>query len=244
MLNEIFLAIIQAITEFLPVSSSGHLALFSNLFSEPNLFFFTALHIASLIAVLIFTRREIYGLLSFNEKYKKLWIYVLVGIIPAGLFGYFFNSLIENTFSSLLVIGMAFMVNGMILLLSKFTREYSELNVKNSFIVGMFQILALFPGISRSGTTISSAMFQGVDREQAFKFSFLMFIPLSIGAFILESGGFYFDLSLAVAFLVCLVLSLVFLNLLYGLVKKGKFWVFSFYSFFVAVVCFVLWFLG
>jgi len=240
MINEFILAIVQAATEFLPVSSSGHLALISNLISKPNLFFFTVLHLASLIAVLIFTRKELKQLFSFNKKYNNLWFYLIIATIPAFLFGYFFKSLIESTLSSFLFLGIAFIFTGFILLLTKFTKTYSKLNWKNSLLVGLFQVIALFPGVSRSGMTISSGLFAGIDRQKATKFSFLLFIPLAIGAFIVELGEFYINLSLIFSFFITLILSLIFLNLLLVIVKKGKFWLFSFYCFIVGLVSLIL----
>lgn len=240
MINEILLAIIQAATEFLPISSSGHLALVSNLISKPNLFFFTTLHIASLIAVLISTRKEIANLFSFKEQHRKLWLYLIIATIPALLFGFFFKQTIEKTFSSFLFLAIAFLFTGFILFLTKFTTIYSKLNVKNSLIIGLFQVLALFPAVSRIGMTISSALFSGVDREKATRFSFLLFIPLSIAAFFSEAGHIYLSFSLLLSFFICLVLSLLFLNLLLLIVKREKFWLFSFYCFFIAIVSFVL----
>lgn len=242
MINEILLAVIQAVTEFFPISSSGHLALVSNLISQPNLFFFTVLHLASLIAVLIFTRKELAALLTFDKKYRKLWIYLIIATIPAALFGFFFKNIIEKTFSSFLFLGVAFLFTAIILFLTKFTKAYYKLNFKNSLFIGLFQIFALFPGISRSGMTISSALFLGIEREKAVKFSFLLFIPLSIGAFLLELEEFYFSLSLFISFVLCSVLSLLCLNLLLLIVKRGKFWLFSIYCFVLSILSFVLYF--
>ena len=186
MLNEIILAIVQAITEFLPISSSGHLALISNLISSPDLFFFTALHLASLLAVVIFTRSEIKNLITFDRKYRKLWLYLIIATIPAGIVGLLFSDIIEKTLSSFLFLGIAFIFTGIILFLTRVAYPHSNLNWKNSLLTGVFQALAVFPGISRSGMTISSAMISGIDREKAARFSFLLFIPLALGAFILE----------------------------------------------------------
>jgi len=241
MLKAILLAVIQAATEFLPVSSSGHLALVSNLVSEPDLFFFTALHLASLIAVIIFTRREIADLLSFKPEHRQMWLYLIVATVPAAAFGLLFKKGIEGTFSSFLLIGIAFIFTGVILFLTKFAKKRSKLNAKNALIIGLFQTLALFPGVSRSGMTISSALFSGIEREKAVKFSFLLFIPLSLGAFILEAGeSFYFDMPLLASFLVCLIASLAFLNLLFFVVKKGRFWMFSIYCIVIGVVALLL----
>lgn len=243
MLNEIILAIIQAATEFLPISSSGHLALFSNLISGPNLFFFTTLHLASLIAVLIFTRKEITNLITFKKEHRKGWIFLILATIPAAFIGYFFNEFIEKTFSSFLFLGFAFIFTGFILLLTKINFKKSDLKWHKSIIIGLFQALALFPGISRSGMTISSAMYLGVNRKKATKFSFLLFIPLVIGATALEFGQAYINLSLIVAFFITLVLSLIFLNLLYKIVQKGYFWMFSIYCFVIGVISLGLYFI-
>ncbi len=242
MLNQIILAVIQAVTEFLPVSSSGHLAFVSNLIDKLDVFFFTVLHLASLIAVLIFTRKEIFQLLSFNKKYRKLWIYLIIATIPAVLFGGFFKSQIEATFASFLFLGIAFLFTGTILFLTKFSNRKSRINFKNSLIIGLFQLFALFPGVSRSGMTISSALISGIDREKATKFSFLLFIPLAIGAFILKTGEAYFSLSLVISFIICLLLSLLFLNIILKIVKKGWFWMFSFYCFLIGIISLILYF--
>lgn len=238
MLSEIILAVIQAVTEFLPVSSSGHLALISKLFQieAGSLFFFTVLHAASLLAILVFTRKEIEQLLSFDEKYFKMWVFLIVATIPAGLVGYFFHDWFEVAFGSYLMIGVAFLATGLILLSTRNTKVFSKLNVKNAFAIGVAQIAAILPGISRSGVTISSGMFLGLNREKAARFSFLLFIPLSLGAIILESGQAYFSWSLVISFIITLFLSLVFLNVLIGVIKKGRFWWFSFYCFAVGLL--------
>lgn len=240
MINEILLAVIQAATEFLPISSSGHLALISNIPGNQDIFFFTILHLASLIAVLIFTRKEICNLVTFNKKYRKLWLYLIIATIPAAIFGFLFKNIIEQTFSSLIFLSGAFLFTGIILLMTKFSQEHSKFNFKNSLFIGLFQIFALFPGISRSGMTISSGLFSGIEREKAAKFSFLLFIPLSLGAFLLESGSFYINPSLIISFILCCVLSLLFLNLLVYIIKKRNFWLFSFYCFFLSLISFLL----
>ncbi|MBN1354492.1 MAG: undecaprenyl-diphosphate phosphatase [Candidatus Omnitrophica bacterium] len=243
MTEAIILAIIQAATEFLPISSSGHLALVSSLISQPSLFLFTALHLASLVAVIIFTRNEIAQLVRFDKKYRKMWLYLVISTIPAGLCGVLFSDLVEKAFSSNLFIGAAFIFTGFILFLTKFTSVHSGLNGRNALIIGLFQVLGIFPGVSRSGMTISSALFLGIDREKAAKFSFLLFMPVSLGAFLLELGhGFYFNAALLVSFLVCLILSLLFLKLLLAIVKKGQLWFFSFYCVAVGIVCLFLFF--
>ena len=243
MFIELFLAAVQAVTEFLPVSSSGHLALLSNLISSPDLFLITALHVASLIAVLVFTRKEIITLISFDKKYRKLWIYLIIATIPAALIGFLFRNLIENSLSSFLFLGLAFIFTGFVLLLTKAKWKPGKLNWKNSLFIGLFQVLALFPGISRSGMTISSALFSGIDKEKAVKFSFLLFIPLSLGAMFLEFGSAYFSFALILSFILCFFLSLLFLNLLLKIIKADSFWMFAFYCWGIGIVSLGLWFL-
>jgi len=241
MLKEVFLAAVQAATEFLPISSSGHLAIFSNLISEPNVFFFTTLHLASLLAVLIFTREEIIALFTFKKEYRKVWIYLIVATIPANICGFIFSANIEKAFSSLLVVGIAFLFTSAVLYLTKFAKETKDLSIKNSILIGIFQSIALLPGVSRSGMTISSALLSGIGKEKATKFSFLLFIPLSIEAFLFEAKeGFYFNFSLFISLIVCFVLSLLFLNLLFNIVKKGKMWVFSIYCLFAGITSILL----
>ncbi|MBM3233964.1 undecaprenyl-diphosphate phosphatase [Candidatus Pacearchaeota archaeon] len=242
MLTEILLAIIQAVTEFFPISSSGHLALISNLISKPDLFFFTALHLSSLIAVLIFTRKEISNLLSFKKEYRKIWLYLIIATIPAGIVGFFLENIVESSLSSFLFLGIAFIFTGVVLFLTKFTKVYSKLNWKNSLFIGLFQAVSVFPGVSRSGMTISSSMFSGIEKEKAAKFSFLLFIPLSLGAFILELKNFYFSFSLLISFFVCLILSLIFLNLLVLIIRKNYFWLFSLYCLILGIISLILYF--
>jgi undecaprenyl-diphosphatase len=241
MVHDLFLAIVQAATEFLPVSSSGHLALISNLVSKPDIFFFTVLHLASLAAVLVFTRKEIAWLARFDARARRIWGCLAIATVPAVLAGFFFNGVIKQAFFSYRLLGAAFIFTAVVLFSTKFTKQRTHLGYGRALVIGLCQALALFPGVSRSGMTISAALLLGIEREEAAKFSFLLFIPLSAGAFLLESGdGFYFNASLAVAFIVCFLFSLLFLHLLFSLVRKGAFWVFSLYCLCVGIVSFLL----
>ncbi len=246
MISEILLAVIQAATEYLPVSSSGHLALVSNLISSPNLFFFTILHLASLFAVMIFLRKELVYLITFKKETRKMWIYWIIATIPAAAVGFFFNDFVEQAFSSYLFLGLAFIFTGTVLYLTRFfTKNKKELDTKKSLKIGLLQALALFPGISRSGMTISAGLFQGVDKEKAARFSFLLFIPLSIAAFILEFlklETFQLTSSIVVSAIVCFILSLLFLNVLMKIIKNDKFWMFSFYCWLIGIISLVLFF--
>jgi len=247
MIIELILAVIQAATEFLPVSSSGHLALFSILFSEPDLFFIVLLHIASMIAVFIFVRKEIARLFVFDKEAIKLWLFIIIATIPGAFAGYFLKDRIEMAFNSVLFLGLAFLFTGTIILLTKIPRQKKILSLKSSVLIGLFQAIALFPGVSRSGMTVSGGLFSGLEKEKAAKFSFLLFIPLSIGALLLELLDFYKGEivlnipihTIVISLILCAVLSLLFLNLLMYFIKKDKFWMFSFYCYAIGLLCLV-----
>jgi undecaprenyl-diphosphatase len=241
MLNEIIYAVIQSISEFLPISSSGHLALVSNLIAKPDLFLFTVLHLASLLAVIIFTRKEIYNLFTLKSGYTKLWLYLIIATIPAAIFGFLFKNIVEQAFTSLLLLGVAFIFTGIVVFLTKYAHSFSGIDSRNSLFIGLMQALALFPGVSRSGMTISAGLFSGLTKEKAAKFSFLLFIPVTLGAFLLEIGNFYFSWSLVVSFVVCTILSLVFLNLLMVILKKNKFWIFGIYCWIIGIITLLIW---
>ncbi len=251
MLNEIILALIQSLTEFLPISSDGHLALVSNIIGEPNLFFITFLHLASLFAVLIFTRKEISEILRFKKESWRLIKYLVIGIIPAGLAGLFLSDLIENTLTSYLLIGVFFFFTGIIVFSTKFIKppkNPEKLSNKSAFSIGLMQVLALLPGVSRSGMTISTAMFFGIEKEKAVKFSFLMFIPLALAAFILQSIKYSNEilsipaLTLIISFAVCFFFSLLCLNLLNYIVRNNKFWIFGIYCFLIGIISLIIYF--
>ena len=191
-IQALILGIVQGLTEFLPVSSSGHLALLQNYFGEVNVGFDVVLHFATLLAVLVFFFKDILelikGFFSFdwnNEKFRFA-IYILLATIPIALVGYFMKDIIYNIFSNLYVVSLGFFISGMFLFTASFSKKKENLNLKNSFIIGLAQCLALVPGISRSGSTVSIGILQGIDREKAIRFSFLLAIPAMIGANILN----------------------------------------------------------
>lgn len=241
MLNEIIMSVVQAATEFLPVSSSGHLSLISSIMAiKPDIFFFTVLHLASLLAVIIFTHKEIASIFKFDEDGRKLLLYLVIATLPAVIFVLIFGDIVKQAFNSLLFIGFAFIITGFVLFATKFSHYFSRLGWKNSLFIGIMQMFAIFPGISRSGMTISAGIFSGLKKEGAAKFAFLMFIPVSIGAFVFEIGQAYFSWSIVVSFVICFFLSLLFLNVLYGIVRRGKFWWFSVYCWIIGVITLIV----
>ena len=202
----IVLAIVQGLTEFLPISSSGHLILSSWIFSweDQGLPFDVALHIGTLVAVLCFFRREWIDLArgfsstftgdkqddSHLSVYRRLSWLLILGTIPAGVAGIFAEGILEDYFRSPLTVGWFLVGTGGVLWLSEIlgvrARSLENLGVSDSIVVGIAQIGALIPGVSRSGVTMASGLFMGLSREAAARFSYLLGTPLIFGAGILE----------------------------------------------------------
>ncbi len=198
----IILGIIQGFTEPIPVSSSGHLVIFQNLFNLDalnDLNFAIFSNFGSLIAIIIVFRKDIWKLFkdfiyyikTKEAKYKSGFKYVLlvvIGTIPAGICGLLFNDVIEKYLSNVKYVGVALLVTALFLFLIrklKGKKDDREITVKDAIQIGLFQVVALLPGISRSGATLVGGMFSGLKREAAFKFSFMLYIPISIATMIL-----------------------------------------------------------
>lgn len=174
------LGLVQGLTEFLPISSSGHLVVLPNIFGleDHSLLFDVTLHLGTSLALLIYFWKDLLSILRFPRKW---WLKIFLGILPAGLFGFLFNDLFENYFRGLSFV-ILFLFLGTILMFfaEKFfsKSKTNTLTSGKSFKIGLFQVLALFPGFSRSGATISGGMILGLSREDAARFSFLLSIPL------------------------------------------------------------------
>jgi len=193
-----FLAIVQGLTEFLPVSSSGHLVLFQRLFglSQPPVFFDILVHLGTTLAVVFFFRSDlsklIGGLFKNEKECKVLLLNLIIASIPAGLFGFFIKPFLGTIFNSFLILSFGWFLTAFLLFLSrKFNqgrKSCESLTWVTSFFIGIFQAIAILPGVSRSGLTILGGMFFGLSVTEAFRFSFLLSIPAVLGANILEMG--------------------------------------------------------
>lgn len=185
-IQAIVLGIIQGITEFLPISSSGHLVLLQKFWDikENILTFDIALHFATLLVIIVVMRKNILELL--RKPICKTTGLLLIATIPVGLIGFLFNDFIEDLFKTGNFLGYAFIFTGIIIYLSeKIKRKekiIKEMNIFDSIIIGIAQALAVIPGVSRSGMTISAGLFRGIKKEQAIQFSFLLTIPAILGA--------------------------------------------------------------
>ncbi len=190
----LFLALVQGITEFLPVSSSGHLILFQKLFgiTSPPVLFDVLLHFGTLGAILIYFRKEISLLFKECKKNINTWRLIIIGTIPAVILGLCINNMIEEVFNSLELVGVMWLVMGTMLLSTKKInkensgKELGDVKVKDALIVGIFQGLALLPGISRAGSTIFGGLLRKLNPKTAFTFSFLLAIPAILGATVLQ----------------------------------------------------------
>jgi len=199
--SALILAVIQGLTEWLPVSSSGHLVLFSGILSyDSSLMFDVALHFGTLMAVFVYFGRDIIDILEDFLKFRtksanfRFGLLLIAATIPAAIIGYLFRDLFESAFSSLWMVAMGFAITALVLFIAsldikKLSKKAEELGFFGAILIGCAQAVAIFPGISRSGATISSGLLLGLKEKEAVKFSFMMAIPAIFGASIVEIGN-------------------------------------------------------
>lgn len=247
-LDAIVLGVVQGLTEFIPVSSSGHLILIRELFNlsdENGLAIDAVLQLATALAIIVYFVRSWMGFL----RDKNLLISVIVATVPAVIFGLLLESKMETVFrsssfvASMLIIGAVLMWGAEI-----FAKQNLEINPKRSLVVGLFQALALVPGISRSGATISGGLFSGLTREGATRFSFLLALPIIAGSGLkklieLGSSGILVDIgpSLVVGSIFAFVSGLWAIHFLINYLKNHKLTIFIWYR--VALAVLILFFL-
>jgi len=241
LLSVIVLAIIQGLTEFLPVSSSGHLALAGMILKVPegDMTFEIVVHLGTLMAVLAVYKKDLTELVSgvFRKKRESLVLagLLIIGSIPAALVGFFLADSIERAFNSPVLVSVMLLVTGCVLFSTKFMKSGNRDNptITGSFIVGISQAMALLPGISRSGFTISTGLFAGIKREKAARFSFLLSIPAIAGAAVLklgDTGNIGIDFSLMITgFLISALTGYLALRILLKFLRTGRFSLFSWY---------------
>jgi undecaprenyl-diphosphatase len=246
LIQVIILSVLQGIAEWLPISSSGHLAIVQNIFHFENLSFDVFLHFASILAVLIIFRKDIIKLFYPWEKTKiKYLLLLLIGIIPAGLVGILFKKQIEAIFANYIYLGIFFIISGILVYSTKFSKPNREkIGYFDSIFIGIFQAIAILPGISRSGATISAGMHRGIKKEEAIKFSFIMAIPIILGAGVLELKDLAFsqiNLSfLIISFIITFIISLAGIKILIKILDKEKFYLFGIYNFLLGVLVLIL----
>ncbi len=261
LLKYIFFGAVQGITETLPISSSGHLLLLNKIIKlEENndLTFEILLHFGSLIAIVIFYRKTIIELInnffiylfkkdkSKQTDFKYVWLLALA-TIPASLLGFLFNDKIEEHLTSLLTVGISLIVTAVVLyLISKMPKghkEKADMNWKDALFIGLVQAVAIIPGISRSGSTVSASLSRKLSIDNALRFSFLLFIPISIGATILKIIDYVktpetsiITIPYIIAFLTSIVFTLISLNIFIEIIKRSKLSYFSIYCLLVGIL--------
>lgn len=262
LIQAIFLGILQGITEFLPVSSSGHLVLAQALIGEDletGITFEIVVHFGSFCSIVLYYRKLIAEILGDLMKsatpegiragmYKtnsnvKFCLFILISMIPAMIVGFTMEDAIEELFMNPFFVSCMLLITGTLLFLIKFVREpQKEMNGVRSLIMGIAQALAIIPGISRSGSTISIGIFSGMKREEVANFSFLMVLPVLAGAMLLAildlmETGIETEaiITLVVGFFTSFVSGYFALSYLVSLLKKAKFYYFSYYCWIVGI---------
>lgn len=250
-IKAIILGIIQGLTEFLPVSSSGHLELGKAILGdssagEESLLFTVVLHFATALSTVVIFRKDIIellkGLLEFKWNEETQFAFkIAISMIPAVLIGLFFEEELEQFFGSgIMLVGFMLLVTGLLLFLAdKAKNTTKNVSVANAVIIGISQAIAMLPGISRSGATISTSVLLGVDKTKAARFSFLMVVPLIFGKIAKDvlSGDLSFEsnqiLPLSAGFIAAFISGLFACTWMISLVKKSKLSYFAYYCFIV-----------
>jgi undecaprenyl-diphosphatase len=255
LLEAIILGIIQGLTEFLPVSSSGHIELVKAMFDREDPFsdeMTIVLHFATALSTCVIFRKDILeifqGLFQFkNNDQFKFSIKIILSMIPAAIVGLSFENEIKSLFNSnVLLVGLMLIVTGLLLLVAdKATATKKKVSFGQAIIIGIAQAIAILPGISRSGATISTSVLLGIDREKAARFSFLMVVPLIFGKIakdlldLIKEPAVTYVLGFAFAF----VTGLIACTWMIKLVKSSKLYYFSIYCFIVGIAAIIYTFL-
>lgn len=241
-LQALVLGIVQGLTEYLPVSSSGHLAIGSYLFGidgEENLAFTVLVHVATVMSTFVVLWKEIDWILKGLFKFKmndetKYFFNILISMIPIGIVGVFFKDIVEDIFGSgLLVVGFCLLLTSVLLIFSYYAkpRQRERISMKDAFIIGLAQAAAVLPGLSRSGSTIATGLLLGNKKEKLAQFSFLMVIPPILGEALLdvlkaakgaEAFGDINATALIVGFVAAFLSGCLACKWMINIVKKGK----------------------
>ena len=248
-INAIILGIIQGLTEFLPVSSSGHLEiakaiLGENKVGEESLLMTVVLHFATALSTIIIFRKDILEILSGLLQFKNndsFWfsLKIVLSMVPAALVGIFFNDEIEALFGgALTLVGSMLLVTGLLLFLAdKAKASAKKVGIKHAILIGVSQAIAILPGISRSGATISTAVLLGIDKEKAARFSFLMVVPLIFGKMAKDilSGDVQYEtttfIPLVIGFIFAFLTGMFACKWMIKLVKSSQLKYFAYYCF-------------
>lgn len=270
LLQAIILGIFQGIAEFLPISSSGHLAVLQNLFNikEGNLFFTEMLHFGTLISIVVVYFNDIIKMIveffklintlfynTYHKKKKqirlnshqKLALLIIMGSIPTAIIGLTFEDFFESLYTSLLPIGFAFLITGLLLWISEKkafqNKDIEKMSFLDSIIIGIAQGLAIFPGISRSGSTIVAGLMRGLKKPLATEYSFLLALPATFGAGLLgilkvikSDSPVTINVPLAIGVVLSTIVGIISIKILIKLLNKNKLHYFSYYLWFIGIL--------
>jgi undecaprenyl-diphosphatase len=258
----ILLGLIQGFSEWLPISSTAHLRITEHFLGfQATPLFNLFLHLGTLGVVVFYFRHDIKFILialmlrDFSSEYGKLIPLIIVGTIPTGIIGLLYDLFLADNYQTLLIIGVTFLLGAAIVLCSKYGKEnQTKITYKKALVMGAAQGAAIFPGLSRSGSTISSGLLQGVKREMVFKFSFLLSIPAIIGDFgvelYLQEGSLVSEgigvspLNLLAGLVCALLAGYLAIELVKKLVLTKSFHYFAGYTFALGVILIILVLLG
>ena len=256
-IEAIILGIIQGLTEFLPISSSGHLEiankLLNNKIGNENLLLIIVLHFGTAISTLIVFKQDIKNIIhefvnvKRNKKSSSFVLKIIYSMIPVVIVGLIFEEQIQNLFKgNLILVGFMLIITGLLLFLTDKKKAVNKnVSTKNAIIIGVSQAIAILPGISRSGATISTAVLLGVNKNKAAKFSFLMVIPIIIGKIIkdLATGDISYKEEmfpiLIIGFLSSLITGIIACKLMIKIVENSKLKYFSIYCFLIGIICII-----
>ncbi|SHI88622.1 undecaprenyl-diphosphate phosphatase [Parasporobacterium paucivorans] len=283
LLEAVFLGFVQGVAEFLPISSSGHLAIFENVFglSEVGMAFDILLHLGTLLAVFvvywkdisrlifdgigiitdIFMNAYIFSMSKFRHgepdyrkiirtKHRKFALLIIISTIPTGILGIVFSSVVEKAAAGLLIPGICLLITGVLLLISDTieggVKKVAGTKYRNAFLIGIVQGIAILPGLSRSGSTITAGLLSGFDRTYAVKYSFILSIPAILGASVLELGNLGSEnlssgdiINYLIGMLVAAIIGFISIKTMLVLIRKKKFKFFAFYCFFAGTVAII-----
>lgn len=263
-MNEIqalILGLVQGLTEYLPVSSSGHLTIGQELLgitSDDNLTFDVAVHVATVLSTLVILWKEVVWLLNGILKCKwndemRYFVNILVSMIPVGIVGVCFKDYIEDIFGSgLLIVGICLLITASLLAFSYYYKpqQKASIGMKDAFIIGLAQACAVLPGLSRSGSTIATGLLLGNDKAKLAQFSFLMVIPPILGEALLDVmkamkhgteavAGDISMTALAVGFIAAFISGCAACQWMVNIVKKGKLIYFAYYCVIIGIVAII-----
>ena len=245
----VILALVQGITEFLPISSSGHLSILKTFLdiNSDGALIEVVLHAGTLMSILLFYRKRLSKIfkriLNKDEESLRFFSCVIVAIIPIGIIGFIFGDSIEYLFNNTKLVCLFLIITGIFLIFSNFWRsKISSFNTRKSFLIGLAQMFAILPGMSRSGLTIGMGNIIGIDARKSAEFSFIIAIPVLTGVIVKYFLNLEWDsISISINYLflgliISFITGLLSLRWLISLLEKGKFWYFGLYCIFVGLI--------